>query len=236
MDNQSMSHNSEEDSVYENTNGMPMAAGRNLHMEVGPGEIANRIVTVGSHQRASKIAAFLDKTTPITTITSSRGFTTITGTYNNIPVSIVAIGMGPSMMDFFVRETRAVVKGPMAIVRFGTCGGLAPAASAGVVAVATKGSGFVTRDPNAFAYNYGTDKNSNDDSYSKKYIMSKIAPSEESLSNLVVSQLKEAIGEAAVLEGANVTAESFYSSQGYFHHFFQLFITIFTLIIYYRPP
>jgi uridine phosphorylase len=121
--------------------------------------------------------------------------------------------MGPSMMDFFVRETRAVVKGPMAIVRFGTCGGLVSSASAGVVAVATKGSGFVTRDPNAFAYNYGND-NGNDDSYTKKYIMSKIAPSEDSLSSLVVSQLKDAVGEAAVIEGANVTAESFYSSQG----------------------
>ena len=170
-------------------------------------------MTVGSQQRASKIAAFLDSTTPISTITSSRGFTTITGTYNNIPVSIVAIGMGPSMMDFFVRETRAVVKGPIAIVRFGTCGGLAAEASAGVIAVATKGSGFVTRNPDAFVHRYGNENN-NDDSFKNRYIMSKIAPSEESLSNLVSSQLKEALGEEAVLEGANVTAESFYSSQG----------------------
>lgn len=29
-------------SVYENTNGMPMSNGKNLHMEIGPGEIANR--------------------------------------------------------------------------------------------------------------------------------------------------------------------------------------------------
>lgn len=29
---------------------------------------------------------------------------------------------GTPMMDFFVREARAVVRGPMTIVRFGTCG------------------------------------------------------------------------------------------------------------------
>lgn len=104
-------------SVYENTNGMPMANGKNLHMEVGFGDIANRIITVGAVSRAEKIATFLDKDAPTKTITSHRGFTTITGEYKGVPVSIVAIGMGPSMMDFFVRESRAVTNGPMAIVR-----------------------------------------------------------------------------------------------------------------------
>lgn len=27
------------------------------------------------------------------------------------------------MMDFFVREVRAIVDGPIAIIRYGTCGG-----------------------------------------------------------------------------------------------------------------
>ena len=30
-------------SVYENTNGMPMAGGKNLHMEIMPGQLANRV-------------------------------------------------------------------------------------------------------------------------------------------------------------------------------------------------
>jgi hypothetical protein len=33
-------------------------------------------------------------------------------------VSCVAIGMGPAMMDFFVRESMAVLNGPVAIIRF----------------------------------------------------------------------------------------------------------------------
>ena len=39
------------------------------------------------------------------------------------------------MMDFFVRESRAVVKGPMAIIRYGTCGGLHPDAFPGTIVV-----------------------------------------------------------------------------------------------------
>lgn len=49
------------------------------------------------------------------------------------------------MMDFFVRELRAVVEGPMAIVRLGTCGGLSSDAPAGSVVVASAGSAFVSR-------------------------------------------------------------------------------------------
>ncbi len=49
------------------------------------------------------------------------------------------------MMDFFVRELRAVVSGPMAIIRLGTCGGLSLDAPAGSVVIASKGSVFVSR-------------------------------------------------------------------------------------------
>jgi uridine phosphorylase len=85
---------------------------------MGPGEIANRIITVGSVSRQEKIVANFDTTTPIHRVTSSRGFVTATGTYRGIPVSCVAIGMGPAMMDFFVRESMAVLNGPVAIIRF----------------------------------------------------------------------------------------------------------------------
>jgi len=47
--------------VYENTNGVPLCNGKNLHMDVGLGDIANRIITVGSESRAEKIAASFGK-------------------------------------------------------------------------------------------------------------------------------------------------------------------------------
>lgn len=54
------------------------------------------------------------------------------------------------MMDFFVREIRAVVQGPMAIIRYGTCGGLGPDALPGTVVCASKGSSFVGRNYDYF--------------------------------------------------------------------------------------
>jgi uridine phosphorylase len=196
--------------VYSNTNGFPMSNGKNLHMDLGRGDLHNRVITVGSVQRAEKIASFLDTTTQ--KITSSRGFTTINGLFNGIPVSIVSIGMGISMMDFFVRESRAIVDGPMAMVRFGTCGGVSNEANAGKIVVASYGSGYIHRNVDYFAYNY-----SNDISRStslEPYITSQISPADEELSALVSNELKKIINDEDIIEGCNVTADSFYSSQG----------------------
>lgn len=189
-------------------------------MDVGFGEIANRIITVGSVGRAEIIATFLDKNPSPQTINSSRGFTTITGYYQGKLVSIVAIGMGPSMMDFFVRETRAVTKGPLAIVRFGTCGGISSEAPGSIV-VASRGSGYITRNPDAFTsfYKYRDDTdaaaaNSNATQKEAPYLLYKPAPADGDLSILLYSDLVEELGSEIVVKGMNVTAESFYSSQG----------------------
>ena len=56
------------------------------------------------------------------------------------------------MMDFFVREARAVVDGPMAIVRFGTCGGIVETAPEGTIVVASGGSSYISRNYDFFPY------------------------------------------------------------------------------------
>lgn len=115
------------------------------------------------------------------------------------------------MMDFFVRESRAVVDGPMAIVRYGTCGGLSEIALPGKVAIATGGSGYVVRNPNAFTHLYDAGaehKNEN------PYFFFDTCPSDASLSDLIKKTLAEDLGDDSYVEGVNVTADSFYSSQG----------------------
>jgi uridine phosphorylase len=72
------------------------------------------------------------------------------------------------MMDFFVRETRAVVEGPIAIVRFGTCGGLSPDAIPGTVVCAAAGSSFVSRNYDYF------DGSSNHSDVGSPYILHKV--------------------------------------------------------------
>ena len=81
---------------------------------------------MGDFSRARRIATFFDGGKPLFDFNSGRNFLTLTGTFSGVPVSIVAIGMGFSVVDFFVRECRAVVQGEMVIVRLGSCGSLEP--------------------------------------------------------------------------------------------------------------
>lgn len=74
-------------------------------------------LTVGSPSRAHAIAMLLDVIPKPFTLSSERGFLTITGRYKGVPVSIVSIGMGSPNMDFFVREVRECLSGDMAVVR-----------------------------------------------------------------------------------------------------------------------
>jgi uridine phosphorylase len=87
--------------IFENPNGVPMSNGRNFHMQVAPGEVANRIIVVGAHKRAESIATLLDNSTETIKVCSNRGFMTITGNFLGVRVSIVAIGMVISFMTLY---------------------------------------------------------------------------------------------------------------------------------------
>jgi uridine phosphorylase len=192
---------------------------RNLHMGLAPEDVANRLVNVGSLSRATKLSTLLDSDTEVKKIVSDRGFTTFTGKYQGVDVSIVAIGMGISMMDFFVRETRAVVSGPMVTVRYGTCGGVSNSQMSGSVIV-MNGSGMAFRDPDAFAHLYspgpGPNEAATQDKNIAPYRLSKMAPAHPALTTTLTEEMKAVFsdGSVPILNGINVTAESFYSSQG----------------------
>jgi len=46
-----------------------------------------------------------------------KGFTIYTGKKDGVDVSIISTGMGFPMMDFAIREARAVIDGTMAVIR-----------------------------------------------------------------------------------------------------------------------
>jgi uridine phosphorylase len=54
--------------------------GRTYHVSTKPGEVANRILTVGDLARATRIASLLE-TEGLIKVESTRGFLTFTGTY-----------------------------------------------------------------------------------------------------------------------------------------------------------
>ena len=64
-----------------------------LFIQLGNGDLANRIITVGHESRGEKIASWLDTNPAPKRYSSSRGFITITGYYHGVMVSIVSIGM-----------------------------------------------------------------------------------------------------------------------------------------------
>eukprot|EP01112_Ceratiomyxa_fruticulosa_P008369 TRINITY_DN216_c0_g1_i1.p1 TRINITY_DN216_c0_g1~~TRINITY_DN216_c0_g1_i1.p1 ORF type:complete len:297 (+),score=60.55 TRINITY_DN216_c0_g1_i1:128-1018(+) len=174
------------------------AEGRVYHLGVKKGEVANRILSVGDATRGALLSNFLDNPAK-NFVTSNRGFTVYTGTRKGTPVSIIVTGMGTPMIDFVVRESRAVVDGNMAIVRFGTCGSPQPNIAVGAIAVAEQAV-LIRRNVDNWI-----------DSTEPPYFFSKPVSSDKELSKLLLSHLKSPYG---VVSGLNATADSFYSSQG----------------------
>jgi len=203
--------------VFLNANFPKDSEGRTFHLSVKPGDVAPRILSVGDAGRAERIAManLENRSEPII---SSRGFVVHTGYFRGKQVSIIATGMGVSMMDFVVRETRAVVDSSekMKIIRFGTCGGIHDEDFATTIIVATEGSALVRREPDLAGDN---------DSF--PYSFSKVVLPSSELSDALFLSMQErtrglifksndALAEknGKVKSGLDITADSFYSSQG----------------------
>lgn len=181
--------------------------GRTYHVGVKPGDVANLVLSVGPVDRAERISTFLDP--PATgrkmfRNMSSRGFLTITGFYRGSRVSIISTHMGIANMDFVVREVRAVVEGPLCVVRFGTCGAVQPPAKLGDFIIATEGSVCIRTNPDAFAK----------ESSEAPYTITSVVPSDPELSQALYTEAAKLVGSGNVVSGLNATADLFYSSQG----------------------
>ncbi|KAJ3845416.1 nucleoside phosphorylase domain-containing protein [Lentinula raphanica] len=190
------------------------ADNRVYHLGLKPGEIANRIVTVGSASRALTIATHFDKEPKTLRVLSERGFQTITGRYKGVPISVISIGMGAPNMDFFIRETREIIIGDMVVVRLGSCGSLNHTFAPVGTVVVPKACVSITR-------NVDFDFGSLEDEATKgerAYRISKPVPDNSELHKLVVSSLENArpldSQSKIVGELVNASADSFYSSQG----------------------
>ncbi|KAF9020895.1 purine and uridine phosphorylase [Hymenopellis radicata] len=183
---------------------------RVYHLGLRPGEVANRLITVGSPSRAVTIASHLDVTPKPFQLSSERGFLTITGRYKGVPVSICSIGMGTPNMDFFVREVRECLIGDMLIIRLGSCGGLIDV-PVGTVVV-PKACIAVTRNVD---YNFVDPSAS---SNGKPYWISKPVFADPTFHDVVESALNDSKPEGSttkIVAGiVNASADSFYASQG----------------------
>lgn len=91
------------------------------HLGIKEGELHPRIITVGEPQRARMIATELLQ--DVKEYQRGRSFLTLSGTYKDVPVSVVSIGMGAPNMAFLVMEASYLFPNKdLAFVRLGTCG------------------------------------------------------------------------------------------------------------------
>lgn len=116
--------------------------GRIYHLNLLPSEIAPVILLVGDPSRVKQVSNHFDE---ITVKQSNREFYTHTGFYNNQPVSVISTGIGPDNIDIAINELDALQtcmpgsdqapKGPLKLIRLGTCGALQPYLSPGSAAI-----------------------------------------------------------------------------------------------------
>jgi uridine phosphorylase len=96
------------------------AHGRFYHIDCVPGELAPYILTCGDPFRVQRIARLL---TRVDMRRKNREFLTYTGSYQKIPVSVMATGIGAAASAIAVVEAANCVA-PVTFIRLGTCGAL----------------------------------------------------------------------------------------------------------------
>lgn len=177
---------------------------RTYHLYLKPGEAAPRIITVGDLPRAlafAKMPGFEIKFIR----EAPRLFTTVTGLYKGKPVTIITSLMGIPNMDFTIRELRYVCRGPMAVIRVGTCGSPADV-KVGDITVPDRYH-TVLRNPDAFG------PYANEVPVEKAYFISKAIPADPVLRDVLEKNVRKYI-DAKIVRGNSVSSCSFYSAQG----------------------
>ncbi len=103
------------------------------HLKLQPEMLADTIILVGDPGRVDTVSSFFDT---ITYKVQNRELKTHTGTYNNMPVSVISTGMGTDNLDIVINEIDALVnidlkkrevkseKKALRMVRLGTSGAL----------------------------------------------------------------------------------------------------------------
>jgi purine-nucleoside phosphorylase len=104
------------------------------HLEAREGDFAPSVLMPGDPRRAAYIAErFLSDVRQVNTVRNAWGFT---GTYRDVPVSVIGSGMGMPTTGIYVTELVRFY-GARRLIRVGTCGGLVDDLSLGDVIIAS---------------------------------------------------------------------------------------------------
>jgi len=122
-----------------------------FHLHLLPGEIADQVIIVGDPGRVEMIGQMLDS---VRVRKSNREFSTITGSYHDVEITIISSGIGTDNIDIVVNELDALVNidlstgvvkeepGTLSFIRLGTAGGLQKDIPVGSFIATAKAVGF----------------------------------------------------------------------------------------------
>lgn len=111
----------------------PEMEGRQYHIGLKAGEVAPYVLLAGDPARARKTAERFDK---VRVERVNREFVTFTGTYHDLPVTVMSTGIGPDNMEIAVIELAQIAKN-LTLLRIGSCGALRRDIKLGEMVVST---------------------------------------------------------------------------------------------------
>ncbi len=147
------------------TSELVIDGGRVYHLGLSQGQLAPNLFQVGDPARAWKVAKHFDT---VTCEVRNREYVTVTGTYRNIPVSVIGTGIGTDNVEIALMEAYSLLffdwstwerrRGPESVnwIRIGTSGGVQEDVEPGTLgiaeyAVGLDGTGLFYEQPAADA-------------------------------------------------------------------------------------
>lgn len=104
------------------------------HIEVGPNDVAETVLLPGDTERVEKIIDTWDEAEEVA---NHREYRTVTGTYDDVPISVTSTGIGSPSAAIAVEELAAV--GCDTFIRVGSCGAIQPNIEIGDLVITSGG-------------------------------------------------------------------------------------------------
>jgi len=130
--------------------------GRAYHLGLAPYELARNVFLVGDPARATRVASYFDN---ILHEASNREYVTYTGSYKDVPVSVIGTGIGADNVEIAFVESYVLnefdlnskikrLGAPMmTFIRLGTSGGVQPDLAAGTLVISDYALGLDSTGP-----------------------------------------------------------------------------------------
>jgi uridine phosphorylase len=88
----------------------PATSGRQYHIALERGELAEYVLLVGDPGRVAKVASRFDR---VDLERSNREITTATGVYRDMPISVMSTGMGTDNVEIVLAAMRRSCSGTL---------------------------------------------------------------------------------------------------------------------------